>query len=502
MRVEESRTVRLAARVTRGEENELAMRLKEGSTHISIDPSVAGAADCAEVLVSTQLRGPGRVSVDPRGFTAGEMAALTSMQEALRPSEPLQVTSLPASSATHIAVARNGGNISVVPDGHGARLARGRPLAQRRAPSALGIVFAASLAAGEAFKEAAQISPEYAQRPVEMAFCPVTLGGVLDVAPSLPTDWKPLLTLAGVGAINTAASMILGRLTASGNCLSIDRERYDRENVGTYSLGTTHDVSSGAAKVDLPPMALHGWRHCRHEGDIASAILEVDRGTLPWTPVVLAGLDNHEARADAQRLQADRLLDAATSDSVVGLRDAKPEGPCLLCMLVPRARPAPTDALVKLGIPYELALAPGKAVVDESIIASAADDAARELLRSQRGTPICGLLRAAGLTDLEADDFMPAVPFISQQAACLSVGRLIAIATGIDRDLPNFFQYDALIGPHAAVRQHRIPNPHCVCQQRAATVDAIRKERRSRRFWEATVTRDITGNGKCSGYCA
>jgi hypothetical protein len=480
VRAEQSRTVRLAARAARGGESDLAERLKGAHARISIDPPVPGALACADVLISTLLRGPGQVSLDPAKCNAGQLARLQRSAQALRPEQPLRLAPAGPGPTTHIAVGAHGGEITVIPDGHGARLARGGTLAQGRAPSMLGIVFAASLAAGEAFKEAAQISGEHAERPTELTFCPVTLGTDPQAAPPLPAGWRPSLTLAGVGAINTTTSLILGGLTDNGTCLAVDRERYAPENLGTYSLGSPADVVAKTPKVDLPRVAQPGWRHHRHEGDIASAIVEIEDAALPWTPIVLAGLDNHEARADTQRLQADRLLDAATGDTVVGLRDTKPEGPCLLCMLAAPKRPAPTEALVELGIPYELARAPGEAVVDEAIIAGAPDDRAREILRAQRGTPVCGLLRAARLTELDPGDFMPSVPFVSQQAACLSVGRLLAIATGIDAQLPNFFQYDTLIGPHAAVRQHRRAHPNCACQQRAATIAAVRQARRSR----------------------
>jgi hypothetical protein len=480
MKAEQSRTVRLAARAARGSESQLDRRLKEAHTHIAVDTAIPGALACAEVLVATLLRGPGRVSVDPTGWDAQRLARLSRLVQKLRPDGSFQLT--PALElATEIVIGSDSGEISVIPDGHGARLARGGTLVQERTPSMLGIVFAASLAAGEAFKEAAAISSRHAQRPAELAFCPVTLSSDLQVAPPLPAGWRPSLTLAGVGAINTTSSLIIGGLTRHGICLAIDRERYAHENLGTYSLGTTADVAAETAKVDLPPAAQPGWHHHRHHGDVASAILEIDRQALPWTPIVLAGLDNHDARADVQRLQADRLLDAATGDTVVGLRDTQPDGPCLLCMLAPPKRPSPTDALVKLGIPYELAHAPGEALVDEVLIAGAPDENAREILRAQRGTPVCGLLRAAGLTELDPGDFMPSVPFVSQQAACLSIGRLVAIATGIDTAaLPNFFQYDTLIGPHTAVRHRRHANPSCNCQQRSETIAAVRQARRSR----------------------
>lgn len=476
MRADESRTVRLAARAARGSESELQRRLAQAITHLSVDAGTPGALACAEVLIGTLQRGPGGVSIDSATLTVRQVERLRTVAANVRPDRPVLVGVSPP-GATRITLGQAPGDIVVVPDAHGARLARGASSAQRRSPSMLGVVFAASLAAGEAFKDAAAISDEYCRRQREFSFCPVTLGPDLEAAPTMSSDWAPIVTLAGVGAIGTAHALILGGLASQGAALLIDRERFASENLGTYSLGDAHDVTIAMPKVDLARRALSGWRHYPHVGMIADAIGAIDARRLPWTPIALSGLDNHDARRDAQRLRCDRLLDAATGDTAVGLRDTRPEGPCLACMLSAPPRRPPTEALVKLGIPIEIARAPGDAVVDDALIAGAASEDARALLTAQRGTPICGLMRAAGLTDVDEGDYMPSVPFVSQQAACLSIGRLLAIAAGIDEGLPNFFQYDTLMGPEAATRQRRRANPGCNCQRRSNTIAQVRRER-------------------------
>lgn len=478
MRAEESRTVRLAARAARASESELQQRLARAHTHIRLNAATPGAFACAEVLISTLRRGPGQFSIDPAGLTAAQQARLRQISATLAPGKQLAQDPTPPEHATQIAIGHTPGDIVVVPDAHGARLARGSVPYQQRPPSMLGVMLAAALAAGEAFKEAAQISDEHCLRDPELAFCPVTLGTDLGAAPLISVDWEPIVTLIGLGAIGTAHAAILGGLAHHGGVVLIDRECFGPENLGTYSLGEHHDVAARTPKVKLAERALPGWRHHRHHGEISDAISALDTQRLPWAPIALAGLDNHQARRDAQRLQADRLLDAATGDTTVGLRDTRATGPCLRCMLPPPTGPSPTDALTKLGIPLELARAPGETVVDDAIIAGAASEQARLLLTAQRGTPICGLLRATGLTGLDSGDYMPSVPFVSQQAACLAAGRLVAITAGIDAALPNFFQYDALMSPHAAIRQQRRADPGCVCQQRAETIAQVREERR------------------------
>jgi hypothetical protein len=478
VRAEESRTVRLAARAAHASESELQERLTRARTHIRVNATTAGAFACAEVLIATLRRGPGQLSIDPAELTAAQLARLQQISTALAPGKPLQANPAPPPHATQIAIGQTPADIVVVPDAHGARLARGDIPPQHRAPSMLGVVFAAALAAGEAFKDAAQISEEHCTRQRELAFCPVTLGPEPGAAPLIGVDWEPAVTLIGLGAIGTAHALILGGLTHHGGAVLIDRERFGPENLGTYSLGEHHDIAARTPKVTLAERALFGWRHHPHHGEISDAIRDLDTQRLPWTPIALAGLDNHQARRDAQRLQADRLLDAATGNTTVGLRDTRAAGPCLRCMLPTPTRPSPTDALTELGIPLELARAPGESVVDDALIAGAASEHARRLLTAARGTPICGLLRAAGLTGLDSGDYMPSVPFVSQQAACLAAGRLVAITAGIDAGLPNFFQYDTLMSPHAAIRQQRRADPDCACQQRAGTIAQVREERR------------------------
>jgi hypothetical protein len=479
MRPEDSRTVRLAARAADAGESELEQRLTQAAAHVAVDPRLPGSVDCAEVLITTLRRGPGQVSLDPDGLDRGVLERLEQAANAVRPERPIQIGP-PALHATRIAVGAVPGDICVVPDAHGGRLSRDGLPAQHRPPTMLGIVFTASLAATELFKDAAAIRSERCIRHRRLDFCPVTLGPDLDLAQLLGSSWETIITLAGIGAIGTAHALILGGLTDHGTALLIDRQTYALENLGTYSLGVADDVLAATPKVALAERALAGWHHHRHGGDIAQAITAVDRRELPWTPIVLAGLDNHPARRDAQRFQADRLIDAATGDTAVGLRDTRPEGPCLACMLPPPVA-SPIDALVALGIPANLARSPGDAIVDEQVIAAASDEQARALLSAHRGTPICGLLRAAGLTDVDAGNYMPSIPFVSQQAACLGVGRLIAIATEIDTELPNFVQYDVMIGPQRAIRQRRAPVAGCTCQQRAAIIAQVRRERRAGR---------------------
>ncbi|MFI5289566.1 MAG: hypothetical protein ACHQ17_07945, partial [Polyangia bacterium] len=479
MRAEQSRAIRAAAKATGARESELEETLNAATTHLRVDPSLPGALTTSYLLAATLLRSPGKVTIDERDLSATQLEPLHRLSAALRGAQKLPV-GLPPPGATQIAIGERPAEIRVIPDGHGARLHREGTPAQLRPPSILGVLLASAFAAGEAFKDAAQISEQLAARHSRLAFCPVTLSGDLDAAPPARADWQPLLTFAGIGAIGTAHVLLLAGLARGGTAVLIDRQVYAAENLGTYTLGDMSDLTAATPKVLLAERTLAGWRCHRHQGDIDTAIGAVDANELPWTAITLAGLDSPEARRDTQRLQSDRLLDAGTGDTAVGLRDTRAEGPCLSCMLGKPTAPPPSKPLTDLGIPLALAQAPGDAVVDEQLIAAASSEKARMILTAQRGTPICGLVRAAGLSALASEDYMASVPFVSQQAACLTVGRLLAIETGIEEGLPNFFQYETLLGPEHATRQNRRADPACNCQQRAETIAAVRRERRAR----------------------
>ncbi|HWF17576.1 MAG TPA: hypothetical protein VG244_15435 [Acidimicrobiales bacterium] len=63
-------------------------------------------------------------------------------------------------------------------------------------------------------------------------------------------------------------------------------------------------------------------------------------------------------RHDAQGLWPDRLIDAATGDTVVGLQDIVPDGPCLRCLIpAPIAEESAAHAVAQeLGLPVALVM--------------------------------------------------------------------------------------------------------------------------------------------------
>jgi hypothetical protein len=149
--------------------------------------------------------------------------------------------------------------------------------------------------------------------------------------------------------------------------------------------------------------------------------------------------------------------------------------PCLMCIFpVDRSRPSGADLVAeRLGLPRDLH--PDAPLIEDHL--KGLPDEQRDRLLPHLGKPICGLARATGLSILAADAFMPAVPFVSLQAACLSVARLMAAAQGGDPTV-NFVQYDALFGPQAATLQRTKKRSGCTCEERAEVISLVRDRRR------------------------
>ncbi len=480
MRAEHSRGLRLAAAATGDAEGRLERRLNQSAVSVSVDPAVWGAVEAAAFLLETLRRGPGRLYLHPSGLSALQVESILRGAAAVADDATIDCGPAPRDAVRmHVGTQARANTICVLPDRHGVRLAAGgQQMTQHRPPSALGVVYTAATAAGEAFKYTAAIDATRCVRHDKLAFCPVTLTDDPTVAPMLPAGTKLDLGLVGNGAIGTAHALIIGGLDLTGSHgLLADPEAYARENVGTYSLGTIADADARRPKVDLAAAAMPGWIINRIQRSISAVIAKIDAGEMPWPPVVLTGLDSIEARHDAQGLWPERLIDAATGDTVVGLHDVVPGGPCLRCLMpVPAARGSSAQALAdELGLPVDLVMR-GDVDLAEQHLANLTVKQ-RERLAPFVGKPICGLAGALGLNGDSEETYRPSVPFVSQQAACLGVGRLMASVIGVT-GLPNVVQYNTLIGPQSMTRLHRRATPGCYCHQRAATISIIRAVRR------------------------
>lgn len=485
MSLEHSRSLLLAATATGTAESALERRLEDATVVVSVDPALPLSLLTARVLLTTLRRGPGRLAIDPGSLPAADVEHIEAAVNAVDGSRTLHVGRVADNERAvrvHVGCTAPRGVIRIVPEGYGAHIAAMSSAVIRpgQPGNALGAVYAAALGAAEAFKDTAGVLPARRIRHRHLRFCPVTLSEDLNRAPRLPDSVTLNMGLIGVGAIGTGIALILSELPAEGTLLAVDRQRFDRENRGTYALGTPDDAIARPYKVELATRVLRRFSVCEYPHALSELLTAVDAGTVPWPRLVLSALDTPEARREAQRLWPDRLIDAATGDTMVGLHDHRfGIDPCMWC-LFPERHDGPSDVdrfAAGLGLAAEV-LADGERLLEASDLAGIPEDQRRRL-EPEVGKPVCGLLRALALTTVDADGFMPAAPFISLQAACLSVGRLLADVTGTECT-GNFLQYDGLVGPqHASVLSMK-QDQACYCTMRSETIGSVRARRAGR----------------------
>jgi hypothetical protein len=416
-----------------------------------------------------------------------EDSFITELQEAsaaIDPKRGIRVLSesdrIPSGSVRiHVGPTLQAPAIRIVPEGYGAHVAgsSGAVIRIRRPGNEIGAVYAASLGVAEVFKHTAQVSPNRRVLHRHLRFCPMALSSDLLAAPDLPTRRAFDLTLVGIGAIGTGIALLLNALGAEGRTVLIDRQRFDLENLGTYSIGGVADVVKGPWKVDLAKRYLRRFDVVPIRAAVSDAIQSVDAGKIPWTPAVLSALDSPEARRDAQRLWPDRLVDAQTGDTMLGFCDYRHGiDPCMFCIFPPGQGPSGAELVAeRLGLSVQELADPDAVLTEVDLHGKTTEQ--QNLLRPHVGKPMCGLAQATGLSGLDADGFMPSVPFISLQAACLSVARLVASTNDSAEMRPNFVQYDGLFGPQAATIETMKRRPGCVCSGRASSIDVVRSSR-------------------------
>jgi ThiF family len=480
MDIRHSRTLRLAGSVSAESEETLLGRLERSRVVVAVG-SKEDAVRTTEVLVDTLRRLPIKLVLEQGSLGAEEVGQITRIAERIDPVRGIEVGRA-ARDDVLISVAQDRPEATVagMPIRHGALVVSGQPLEPLGGGSSgLGVFTCAALLAGEVFKRVAAVRTQRATFPGRLAWCPVALDDDPWSTPLLNGPPQLDLALVGQGAIGTATTRILGLLGAEGRVQVIDPERFGPENLGTYSLGTIEDAELKPWKVDLGAAELADMDVETHACTAVEFIEKVDRREVRWPQLVLTGLDSATARREVQRLWPDHLIDGATGDTMCGLHDVVFEQTACLMCLFPEQRggPGAAERLAEAtGLPVEV-VSHGDRPLEESDIAPLDPERRREL-RPLVGKPICGIAEAIGLTELAAGDYRPSVPFVSQQAACMVVGRLIAGLVGSGAPATNFAQYDALIGPQAATLEYRRPSAGCHCQVRAGLLEAVRRARR------------------------
>ncbi len=475
-----SRALRLAEGVTGRSASELERHLSAQTVMVSADPQLPGALSAAKRLVTTLARMPSQLLIDGDTVSVEQRDHLVSEALDIRRTAIAPPDAEPA-AYVHFGLDAPRGAIRAVPDGYGAHIAgdSAAALRQHRPANALGAALAAALAATEVFKVVAKVPGSRAARHARLSFCPVALDDDVVRAPELPSSLQVNLGLVGLGAVGSAFASILAELPVGGDVLLVDRERFAPENVATYSLGGEDAARARTWKVDLAADALRNFTITRSTEPVESLPREIDAGQRAWPPIILSGLDSIVARHATQRLWPELLIDAATGDTMVGIHVAKPDRPCLMCFLPPRhGGPSAAERLAAAtGLPVARVVRGDNPLTEDDL--ADLTPGQRSMLEPHLGKPVCGLAEAFGLSGIESNGYLPAIPFAAQQAACLGVGRLIAHLLGVERP-DNFVQYDVFRGPMLGTVDKRSRNKDCYCTERQATITRVRELRRAR----------------------
>jgi hypothetical protein len=479
--VEHSRSLLLGAHASGEQASALYRRLQESAIAVSIEPEVSGAVTAGSVFLQTLRRLPGRLALDARGLTGAVITGLTAAVDAVDPERSMTVTGVDPPSGTirvHIGLHPRGTAIRAVPEGYGGHLLTDPNITMNptRASNGLGQVFTASMAATEVFKILAAVRADRRRHYPHLRFCPVTLADDLGAAPDLVDTDDMVLALLGVGAIGTAVALILSLLPLAGTMITVDCQPFGPENIGTYSLGGWADAIAAVPKTILAAGVLDRWDVRRLDREVADLPGLVDAGSMPWPQIAFTALDTPQARREAQRLWPDRVIDAGTSDTHLGMHDLTPAGPCINCIYPPSTSgPSAAERLAaRTGLdPAYLAT---EGVLEADVVDQLPPEQA-EKLRPLIGTPRCAIAQAVGLTEIDAGGYRPSVPFVSQQAACLAVGRLIAHLIGASTTITQV-QFDALLGPRLIHLEELAARPDCYCQKHQTRIQAVRQVRR------------------------
>jgi hypothetical protein len=467
--------------VTDQKEGEIEKALRLMKTHISLDPTLSGALLTARILCETLGRLPGQVMLYTGNLSVRQVKELSTAYELVKGFPPSITDSLEGNSdliKLHIGTSYQRGVIRAIPEGYGGRIiASAAAMAVERPANALGSVYTASLAAAEVFKIATNLSSrDRAPLFDNFAFCPVTLSDDLSLAADLPDDVNIDLAILGLGAIGSAVAVILSEINVHGRILLVDNQRFSKENLATYSLGTRADVEAKPWKVNLASHILKNYSVTPKKNPAESLPRLIDDGLLHWPDTVISALDTVESRYAAQLIWPDNVIDPATGDTMVGIRTVNVKQPCLMCLLsnTSGSRSSVQELATITGLSEET-LKGGDNLLSASDTKGLSPEQKAQL-KLYMGKPICGLADAFGLTGSK-ESYRPSIPFASQQAACLAVGRLIGQKLGI-KSQDNLIQYDVFRGPENATRLKEKKDPECYCSERADTIEAVRRFRR------------------------
>ncbi|MBI3528642.1 MAG: ThiF family adenylyltransferase [Betaproteobacteria bacterium] len=394
----------------------------------------------------------------------------------------LHVGSIASASSTHTCVNSNGWVARVS--------SCGRVLpADVSQPNPIAALTAASLGVTEVFKRIVGVSGQSAPLLDLVEFSLFEMSTEFNgLGPELPEALVlPNGLLVGAGAIGNGVALLASQLPLTGRLHVIDKQEYGDENLGTCVLLETEGwIGHNKATRLASWLAANSGLSATGEHAFVKDALGDEKVRTLAPRVVLNGLDDVEARHDAQLAWPDLMIDGGISDvgaAVVEHRIDSRSLACLRCAFEVRG-------IDHKAIQEELTGLPASALSDQQRLLTEADVAAaapakqawlKERLLERK--TICSIVTEAGLKNLGVDaekGFRPSVPFVATAAAALVFAALIKALQYPTREYAQSFTMGNLfLGPENSAVLNRPAKKSCLCVVSRSAIDALRRHRLS-----------------------
>ncbi|MCX5796994.1 MAG: ThiF family adenylyltransferase [Elusimicrobia bacterium] len=300
-----------------------------------------------------------------------------------------------------------------------------------------------------------------------------------DPGPALPAEIRIDALLLGAGAIGNGVGYLLSRLPIRGEIQVVDRQDFQRENLGTCMLIGPGDI--GKDKATLVAEGLRSGVTARGFRMELAQLKEKMGRDVPYPRVVLSAVDNIETRHDVQRLWPDMVIDGAIGDFVcqASRHPWKENIACMLCLFQePTGEPAHVRQSRLTGLPEARVIDAEEPITESDV--DIAPPERRDWLRQRIGRKICSVIGEAVLQEISqaaySEGFQPSVPFVAVLSACMMVSELIKWTQGWGASLEPRFQLDVLRGPSFGTSLPQIRRSDCVCVTRRRNIELFRHQ--------------------------
>lgn len=357
-------------------------------------------------------------------------------------------------------------------------------------PNPLGALMAASLGVTEVFKRVFDVPRDIAPllEKTEFSLFEQTTTPTW-VGPPLPNEIAiPDTLFVGAGAIGNGIALLFSQLPLRGRVHIVDKQDYADENLGTCILlelegwlGHPKATRLATWLDENSNLAVTGEKALIESAKFGPEVsgLAID--------LVLNGLDDVEARREAQDLWPAVIVDGAINEigaAVVQYRLDQKQLACLKCWFeIQKVDERPLQSrLTGLNIS---SLADTVRLLTEDDIAQAAEDK-RDSLRERKreGKTLCSIISEAVLAaklGVEVQEgFKPSAPFVATAAAAMVVAEAVKALVFPEAPVVSKFQIDSLfLGPEeSAVKLKMHPLASCQCVVHRKTIDQLRAKRK------------------------